>query len=58
MTESKSQYFGKTISFADVAHQMLDFNTENEAARLVLELIDTRWAQRLRNIRQTGYTNL
>ena len=44
------------ISFADVAHQMLNFDTSDEAARLVLELIDTRWMQRLRNIRQTGNT--
>ena len=57
MTESKLKYSGKTISFADVAHQMLNFNTEDEAARLVLELTDSSWVQRLRNIRQTGYTN-
>ncbi|MCC6933989.1 MAG: HD domain-containing protein [Deltaproteobacteria bacterium] len=45
------------ISFADVAHQTLEFDAAFEHSRLVLELVDTRWMQRLRNIRQTGNTN-
>ncbi|MBL7663434.1 HD domain-containing protein [bacterium] len=47
-----------TVTFADVAHQSLVFERSHPAARLVLELIDTPWIQRLRNIRQTGNTNL
>lgn len=47
-----------TVSFADVAHQMLIFHSNRSAERLVLELIDTKWMQRLRDIRQTGNTHL
>ena len=47
-----------TVSFADVAHQTLLFDKEVESSRLILELIDTRWVQRLRSVRQTGNTNL
>lgn len=47
-----------TVSFADVAHQMLIFHSNQPAERLILELIDTRWLQRLRDIRQTGNTHL
>ena len=45
-----------TVSFADVAHGTLIFDQNDEADRLILELIDTRWMQRLRNISQTGNT--
>ena len=51
MTNSSS-----LVSFADVAHQTLSFDRENSA--IVLELIDTAWVQRLRNISQTGNTKL
>ena len=51
------QIKSQVVSFADVAHQMLEFDSACECARLVLELIDTRWVQRLRNIKQTGNTN-
>lgn len=47
-----------SVLFADVAHQYLIFDPADEACRLVLELIDTPWVQRLRSIRQTGNTNL
>lgn len=47
-----------TIAFADVAHQMLFFDTTDPTANLILSLIDTPWVQRLRNIRQTGNTHL
>ena len=47
-----------TVSFADVAHQMLIFHSNRSSERLILELIDTRWMQRLRDIRQTGNTHL
>ena len=47
-----------SVSFADIAHQHLSFDRNEESARLILELIDTPWVQRLRKIRQTGHTNL
>ncbi|OVE79906.1 hypothetical protein BVY02_01930, partial [bacterium J17] len=47
-----------TVSFADVAHQTLIFNSNDPASKLVLELLDTRWMQRLRDVRQTGNTQL
>ncbi|MCB0359147.1 MAG: HD domain-containing protein [Bdellovibrionales bacterium] len=47
-----------TVNFADVAHQTLIFNSNDPAARLVLDLIDTPWVQRLRRVRQTGNTHL
>lgn len=47
-----------TVSFADVAHQSLSFDRREESSRLILELIDTDWVQRLRHIKQTGNTNL
>ncbi len=46
------------VSFADVAHGIISFDPADEAARLILELIDTAWVQRLRRIRQTGNTLL
>jgi len=46
------------VSFADVAHQMVNFDANQSATALVLELIDTKWMQRLRRIRQTGNTHL
>jgi HD superfamily phosphohydrolase len=48
----------RTVSFADIAHQTLLFNTQREPERLVLELLDSRWMQRLRSISQTGNTKL
>ncbi len=48
----------KTISFADIAHQTLLFDAKRESERLILELIDTKWMQRLRTISQTGNTRL
>lgn len=48
----------KTISFADIAHQTLLFDAKRESERLILELIDTQWMQRLRSISQTGNTRL
>ncbi|MFN8391074.1 MAG: HD domain-containing protein [Bdellovibrionota bacterium] len=47
-----------TVSFADVAHGTLIFDQKDESERLILELIDTRWMQRLRAISQTGNTRL
>ena len=47
-----------TISFADVAHQTLLFSRNDSTDRLVLELTDTKWVQRLRRISQTGNTRL
>lgn len=46
-----------TVSFADVAHQTLLFDVDSPAAQLVLRLIDTKWVQRLRRLRQTGNTS-
>lgn len=55
---SKLLQSSDTVSFADVAHQMLLFHRSEPADNLILQLIDTAWVQRLRNIRQTGNTHL
>ncbi len=47
-----------SVSFADVAHGTLIFNESDPVEKLVLELINTKWLQRLRNISQTGNTKL
>jgi len=47
-----------TVRFADVAHQTLLFDRDNPTAQIILELIETRWVQRLRRLKQTGNTNL
>lgn len=47
-----------TINFADVAHPYISFSQEIDYQKLVLELLDTRWVQRLRQIAQTGNTSL
>lgn len=48
----------KEISFADVVHQQIKFDTKEEAEELVTRLVDTFWVQRLRHISQTGNTRL
>ncbi len=48
----------KTINFADVAHQTLSFEQSEPGDKIVLDLIDTSWVQRLRNVSQTGNTKL
>lgn len=47
-----------SIAFADVVHQTIYFSKDIPAEKLVLELVDTAWFQRLRDISQTGNTNL
>ncbi len=47
-----------TVSFADVAHQTLIFDSAIPAEKLVLKLLDSRWMQRLRLVGQTGNTKL
>jgi HD superfamily phosphohydrolase len=46
------------ISFADVVHQSISFSTLDPAEKLVLDLVDSRWFQRLRDISQTANTRL
>jgi uncharacterized protein len=58
MQANQDFFRSSTVSFADVAHQTLIFDRKNEEERLVLELMDTRWMQRLRHISQTGNTKL
>jgi len=58
MKESASILKNSTSRFADVAHQTLTFDREIESEKLVLELLDCAWVQRLRCIRQTGNTSL
>jgi len=48
----------KEITFADVVHQSISFSPDDPAERLVLELVDTPWFQRLRDISQTANTRL
>lgn len=47
-----------TISFADVVYQSITFSSEDPAQALVLELLDTPWVQRLREVSQTANTKL
>ena len=47
-----------TITFADIAHQSISFSEEQPHERLILQLIDTPWFQRLRVISQTANTRL
>lgn len=46
------------ITFADVVHQSISFSTDRDKGRLLLDLIDNRWVQRLRDISQTANTRL
>ncbi len=46
------------ISFADVVHQTMYFSKNIESEAIVLDLVDTNWFQRLRDIAQTGNTKL
>ena len=46
------------ISFADVVHQSISFSSNDPAEALLLELIDTTWFQRLRDVSQTANTRL
>ena len=46
------------ITFADVVHEQLVFDTSKSHHKLVLELIETAWVQRLRDIAQTANTRL
>ena len=45
-------------TFADVVHQQLAFSREVPSQALVLELTDSDWVQRLRDISQTANTRL
>lgn len=47
-----------TVSFADVVDQQINFDSRNPADALVLDLVDSRWMQRLRDISQTANTRL
>ena len=47
-----------TITFADVVHQSITFSDEVPSERIVLELIDSPWIQRLRDVSQTANTRL
>lgn len=46
------------ITFADVVHQSISFNRKDPAEALILDLVDTKWFQRLRDISQTANTRL
>ena len=47
-----------SVSFADVVFDWITFKENDPAERLVLDLIDTKWMQRLRDINQTANTRL
>lgn len=55
---NKIYYPNQKISFADVVQQTITLLPQNPAHRVVLDLIDTRWFQRLRDISQTANTKL
>lgn len=46
------------VTFADIAHQSISFSEERPHEKIVLDLIDTPWVQRLRDISQTANTRL
>ncbi|MCO6431852.1 MAG: HD domain-containing protein [Deltaproteobacteria bacterium] len=46
------------ITFADVVHQAISFSPASKEDALLLDLIDDRWVQRLRDISQTANTRL
>lgn len=46
------------VDFADLVHQPVSFSRDLPADNLVLQLIDTPWVQRLRDISQTANTRL
>lgn len=46
------------VTFADVVHQSISFSTKDPAEQLVLDIMDTPWFQRLRDISQTANTRL
>ena len=48
----------KDISFADIVHQSIVFSADDPIERVLLQLIDTPWFQRLRDISQTADTRL
>ncbi len=58
MSEASSLLVNSTSRFADVAHQTLTFDKELPSEKLVLDLLNCSWVQRLRSIRQTGNTSL
>ncbi|RMD87847.1 MAG: HD domain-containing protein [Candidatus Dadabacteria bacterium] len=49
---------GGDIAFADVVHQTIYFSQSVPHEKVVLDLVDTRWFQRLRDIAQTGNARL
>lgn len=46
------------VTFADVVHQSISFSSHDKAEKLILDLVDTKWFQRLRDISQTANTRL
>ena len=46
------------VTFADVVHQSVTFSKKDPAEALILDLLDTRWVQRLRDVSQTANTRL
>jgi HD superfamily phosphohydrolase len=46
------------ITFADVVHQSISFSPNDKGEKLILDLLDTKWFQRLRDISQTANTRL
>lgn len=47
-----------TVTFADVVHQAISLTKETEEHAVILELLDTKWVQRLRDVNQTANTRL
>ena len=48
----------RRISFADVVHQSISFHTDVPSENIVIDIIDTPWFQRLRDVSQTANTRL
>jgi len=48
----------KSLTFADVVHQSISFSVKNEWEAVIVDLIDSEWLQRLREVSQTANTKL
>ncbi len=46
------------LTFADIAHQSISFRENIPHERMIVQLLDTPWVQRLRDISQTANTRL
>lgn len=58
MNEKNFIPLSPSVTFADIVNQSLSFQPDVPEEKLILDLIDTPWVQRLRYIYQTAHTRL